>query len=357
MKSQKRQNRGALWRKAIDRADFEKLELLCKKKGETEKLFRDLGTPFDYAVAAGSVETVAFLLKQGAKLEYANCPRSPLMTAVEYAAYRGNRKMVCFLLSAGTKVNWRSRYSDCPGGVGGTALFSAASRGDAKTTRMLLDAGADVNLVNKKGGNALTEAVRYGHTAVMEMLIEAGSRAAGAVICVPCFKGDLPLVRRLITLGADPNAKFDDSSFSRPGTGRIFLKGETPLGSAARFGEAELSGALLKAGALANQVSLLRTPLAWACGVFDYTEAHLAIVKQLLAAGAAVNVTEGVGQTPLHWAAERGYLEVAIELLKAGADPSLKERYEGCTPVDLARKGNHLALATLLEDARDKRRS
>lgn len=358
MKRKKRLDRAALWRKAIDRADFEKLKLLCKKKGDTEKAFWDLaGSPFNYAITVGNVETVAFLLKCGAKLDDAKFYWSPLMGAVDWASCRGNHDVVRFLLSAGAKVNWRARGSSVPGGVGETALFRAAARGSAELTRMLLDAGADVNAVSRRGGNALTEAVRFRHAAVVEMLIGAGSRAAGAVLCIPCFLGDLPLVRRLITLGADPNVKHDDACFSEHFNERFLLKGETPLGSAARYGETELADILLKAGANPNQISALRTPLAWACMTFDYTEHHLTAVKQLLAAGAEPNVFEGGDRyTPLHWAAERGYADLVVELLKAGANPKLKTTHAGYTPSALATQNNHTAVAALLADAVKKRR-
>ena len=129
---------------------------------------------------------------------------------------------------------------------------------------------------------------------------------------------------------------------------------ETPLGITARVVEPEITAILLQAGADPNIVSTIRTPLAWACMTFHYKPGNLDIVKQLLAAGGKVNPREGlggIGHTPLHWAAERGYLEIAVELLKAGANPRLKEKYRGNTPLDLATKNNHKAVADLLSGA------
>ena len=71
-------------------------------------------------------------------------------------------------------------------------------------------------------------------------------------------------------------------------------------------------------------------------------------LKALLANGANPNETEDSAKiTPLHHAAQRGYLDCAELLLTAGADPQAKNA-AGETPIDIAILHHHKALWTLL---------
>ncbi|KAG9398931.1 hypothetical protein AC1031_014012 [Aphanomyces cochlioides] len=47
---------------------------------------------------------------------------------------------------------------------------------------------------------------------------------------------------------------------------------------------------------------------------------HLKVIKELLARGAAIDVTNSAGDTSLHGASERGHLEVVQELLAQPLD-------------------------------------
>ena len=68
------------------------------------------------------------------------------------------------------------------------------------------------------------------------------------------------------------------------------------------------------------------TPLHYAA-----LEGHLDIVKLLLEHGADPNVKDGFGETPLHFAALEGHLDVAKLLLEHGADPNV-QGVEGNAP-------------------------
>ena len=52
---------------------------------------------------------------------------------------------------------------------------------------------------------------------------------------------------------------------------------------------------------------------------------HAAVLRQLLAAGAAVAAVDCEGKEALHWAASRGHVEAAKVLLKANAQVGWKK--------------------------------
>ncbi|KAJ1491564.1 ankyrin repeat-containing domain protein, partial [Baffinella frigidus] len=52
---------------------------------------------------------------------------------------------------------------------------------------------------------------------------------------------------------------------------------------------------------------------------------HVTIVELALKKGAVVDHRNNSGQTPLHLALRYGYADVAVVLMAAGADPSLRD--------------------------------
>jgi ankyrin repeat protein len=75
---------------------------------------------------------------------------------------------------------------------------------------------------------------------------------------------------------------------------------------------------------------------------------HLDIVRELLAAGAAVNAaTTAGGATPLHRAAYAGHIDVVQVLIQAGAVVDLADS-DGQTALDKATQQGHADVAELL---------
>lgn len=65
----------------------------------------------------------------------------------------------------------------------------------------------------------------------------------------------------------------------------------------------------------------------------------VALLNQLLDAGANLNAGNDVGYTPLHVAAKRGHEAVAVSLLEAGANPNAEDS-DGKTPLHWAASCN-----------------
>ena len=71
-------------------------------------------------------------------------------------------------------------------------------------------------------------------------------------------------------------------------------------------------------------------------------------VKQHLAAGTNVDEKDGVGWTPLHYAAVEGNKEVVELLITKGADVNAKDDQSGETPLHFAAFSGHKEIVELL---------
>jgi ankyrin repeat protein len=116
---------------------------------------------------------------------------------------------------------------------------------------------------------------------------------------------------------------------------------------AAASGKVNVVERLLAAGAAVNvQDGDGDTPLhvaAW--------EENVEVVKRLLSAGAAVNIQSRYGETPLHEAAKEGHIEVVKRLLSAGAAVHIQEDINGDTPLHKAASRGHIEVVKRLLSA------
>src|SRR3954468_19682433 len=74
-------------------------------------------------------------------------------------------------------------------------------------------------------------------------------------------------------------------------------------------------------------------------------------VKALLKEGADVNTTQADGMTALHWAAQKGDVELAKVLLYASANLKATTRIGGYTPLLIANKNGDAAMIEALTQA------
>lgn len=135
-------------------------------------------------------------------------------------------------------------------------------------------------------------------------------------------KGDLNRIKKLITKGANVNAKIDGRATT------LWLK--TPLGSKSISDDSS-------------------TPI-----IIAANQGHLEIVQELISNGALVNEKTNWGLTAISLAANKGQLDIVNELIKSEADINVKDSVTYSTPlIYSALDGNYDIVEILLNNGAD----
>lgn len=217
-----------------------------------------------------------------------NATQADGATAMHWAAYHDKAEMVEKLLAAGAKPDEKNRY-------GITPLLLACENGNERVVRTLLRAGAKADVSHPGGEEAIMIAARTGRVGVVQALLENGAR-----------------------------------------TGSHDRRGQTALMWAAAEGHADVIEFLVKSGAKVDH----RLDSGFTALLFAAREGKTAAVKKLLQLGA--NVTDAIdtkkktggrdapnGTSAVLLAVENGHFELAMDLIRAGADPN--DRRNGFT--------------------------
>ena len=331
-----------------------------------------------FAAFAGHFEASRMLLERGVDVNSQNKEGlTPLQRASQGTMREGHRDILRLLLDRG--ANWNAHDNS-----GNTALHFAASEGHFEASRMLLERGADVNSKNKQGLTALQRAsqgMREGHRDIVRLFLDHGANwnardmSGNTALHFTASEGHLEVARMLLEHGADVNSHNDEglTPLHRASLGLQeghrdivhFLldhganygardkNGNTALHFSASEGHLEVSRILLEQGADVNsQNGEGLTPLQRASQ--GLREGYLDIMRLLLHLNhdAIWNARDKSGNTALHFAASEGHLEVALMLLKLGADVN-SQNDEGLTPLQRASqglRGGHRDIAHLFLD-------
>ena len=213
---------------------------------------------------------------------------------------------------------------DIKGIYGESALTAASLIGNTSVIKILLEKGVDVNERGIYGESALHWAAVKGNTEAVRLLLEGGAdvtlRANAPVLDLDAQAGNFPdaIERALINL-----QKFEEQRLAQL-AGRslqigvvsrlAFAEGDTPLHSAAQWGDSTIVKMLLSNGADVDaENNFGQRPLHYAC-VFRHKE----IVKILLDSRADIEVKDKNGHTPLGLASmpQTNLVEDIVKLLR-----------------------------------------
>jgi ankyrin repeat protein len=324
------------------------------------------------AARTGKTDAIRVLLEANASVNAKETwgGTSPLMWAVSEGHIDAARR----LIEAGADTNVRSNYVAAANGRGFegrtplaatteskpadfasgwlTPLMLAAREGDLEMARLLVGAKADVNAVAGDGKTALAMAVFNGNYDVASFLVDnkADVNRADAQRFTPLFWAvdrrnmetapnfpwmvtvdPMPLIRKLLDAGANPNALVNNTPRARMREGSPRIVFATALMRAAFAADLELVNLLLERGADPKIVSKdNETMLSAAAGlgfIHGYhrgksPEERLQVVKRFVALGNDVNWPDDYGITPLMAAGNFGSVPVIQYLIDAGADLS-----------------------------------
>lgn len=299
-------------------------------------------TAIMWAAAEGHAEVVEALIEAGADF------RTPLpsgFTPLFFAAREGRAEVIRVLLAAGADVNEAMRPEKSPSrgpDKGSSPLILAVENGHLELAAELLERGADPN-DQRSGYTPL-------HVLTWVRKPKRGDDEDGNP--PPIGSGNvtsLQLVRTLATRGADVNARLEKGP---SGGGKLGRKGATPFLLACETADVPLMRLLVELGAdplLPNAEN--STPLTAAAGLgtpatgdeaASESEA-LEAVALALELGGDVNSVDDNGETAMHGAAYKNAPTIVQFLAGHGANVEVwnrKNKY-GWTPTAIAEGHRH----------------
>lgn len=205
---------------------------------------------------------------------------------------------------------------------GAADFFRTVIRGDAAKVRALIATGQTVGVRDANSRTPLMRAAERGHREVVKALLAAGANANDTVtdrdsiwfgcnaLIFAAQQGDEQIVEALISTGARPDCEASD--------------GTTPLSLAIEHRSVRMVESLLKA----------RSPILDNHIIASVWNSSESIAVLLVRAGASVNVSNDLGQSLIHRAAETGQLHLVKALIQRKA--KLNPKASGTTPLLVA---------------------
>jgi len=250
------------------------------------------------AVYSGNLDLVKYLLEeQGLDI---NARDNTEQNGLHYAAFKGDLDMVRYLVSKGIKRSQQSAKGFTP--------FYIATACQKWRVANYLDELDFFDIIAKRFDNPTTS------------LHEA------------CFQGNFALVQYLVE---EKKKNVNDIQKKR-----IDLVGKTyntPLHEAI----------------IGLYLNRLNTPQLFSTGL-DYAEPttlemQLKIIAYLISQGAKVNLVDECGNTPLHYAARYGYLEIVKAIVETGSRVKIDSiNVDGLSPIAFAFKHEHISVVEYL---------
>ncbi len=345
-------------------------KLIAAGANPNAPLTKDGDTALMMAARTGKTDAVKMLLDHGAQVNTKETWGDT--TALMWAVSGGHAAVVKLLADRGADLNAHSKFvpeatgrsfegtgpvdtkpgqaaAEYAGGLM-TPLMLAARDGDLDSARVLITAGADVNAIAGDGKAALELAIFNGNYDIASLLIDNKANVNHAEVLgfTPLFwavdrrnmetapnfrwmvtKDPLPLIKKLLDAGANPNALIDNTPRARMREGSPRIVFATSIMRAAFAADMELVKLLLDHGANPHIISKDReTTLMAACGTGFINGYHkgksvaerLEVIRLMVKLGEDVNAADNYGITPLMVAANMGEISIVQYLIDQGAD-------------------------------------
>lgn len=236
-----------------------------------------------------------------------------------------------------------------------SSLVQCAACGDREAFMSLIEDSASIVAVASGGYIALYEdMIKAGY----KLNIHAtGGNNSGSLLMFAAAGGHLEMVQRLISMGADVNAKDKN--------------GDCPLERAAKVGHYEICDVLLRSGADVRSVDNSGTDILYRAAISGHAEiatllisygininkevvykaaehGHAAFLGVLMANEASIDDFSGSFHTPLMIAARVGHIECVKLLLEHHADVNATNMFSGETSLMLAALEGHTEVVSIL---------
>jgi len=281
------------------------------------------------AVGSKDIEEAGRLLKDGADPNTTD-PENGL-TVLMTASGQGNTDTVKLLLNNDANV------FIADSAAGATALHKACQGGSLKVVKLLTEAGAFINaVVPSTGHTPLIEALWFKWPDVVEYLL-----AKGAGIKLNTHYGFTLLehfqyAMNVNVIGKDKLLLADKMLKARQESDKNKVMNQKLMAAVVNNDREAVKKLIAEGVDLEERAPVLNgfndehTPLLVAC-----RDGHYEIVKELLKAGADVNVTEPTfGAVPLHKATYNGHADITALLVKQpGVNINFQGPSNGYTPL------------------------
>ncbi|MDO8677355.1 MAG: ankyrin repeat domain-containing protein [Acidobacteriota bacterium] len=322
-------------------------------------------SPVADAAMRGDKDAVRNLLKQGADV---NGAQGDGMSAIHWAAERGDAELAGILIYAGANIAAVTRIGQY------TPLHLAAKSGSAPVAKALLQAGADVNMRStNSGATALHLAAASGSAAVVNVLADAKAdvnakenEAGQTPLVFAAGLNRVEAVKALLARGADAGVttkvidipKFSALDRAASQREREVIEGFVGKGTEIPPTPSQVQAAvqagreILRSGKIPprdpnapvdpNQRNFnpeeINPPVATKGGMTALLHAarqgYLEAAEALLDGGAKIDqVNAGDATSPLLTAIINGQFDMAMLLIKRGANNNLAAKNNGVTPL------------------------
>ncbi len=307
---------------AAMKGDVTTVRTLLRDGADVNAAQGDGMTALHWAALNGDITTMDLLLIGGAVVE--PLTRVGGYTPLHLASSRGHAPIVARLLEAGSKPKAVTETGVQP-------IHLAAQAGSADAVRFLLDRGADVNAIDATHGRTpLVFAASQNRIEAMRMLIERGANSVLTTTVIDYGQrsradSTARMTRDRVITATTGRTPVAPPQFDPPQTGRAATVGpDGQLAADPAPGRGGRAGGVAGGPRPASDIQQIGRQGGLSALHYAARDGFAAAATMLLDSGVDVNLpTDGDKSTPMLVAIINGHYDLAMTLLKRGANPNL----------------------------------